>query len=520
MAFNDLNQWASAVGAVLPGYLATINCSQANFPVTCTIQLQWTENGVAVNAQQTQIGSLVHAELRPVRAAMSTLDRLQRRKPVRAARGFTFVEIMVAIALGLFLIGGLLTLVQAMRRTATNQSGMSQLQDNERMAMQLITDVVQSTGYYTNPLTNSAPAAFLVGTYGPASFTSAQALMGNYTAGVPDIITNRYQTAGTTVGDNAINCTGNANATPASFVNQITVNTATNYLTCTVWVNANPSITVSLVPGITGMSDSVRRGERRRRSQQFRGCLPDGRPGHRRQLLAASEIRAGDADVRKPDGGTAGPAGDRQLRPQYRGDVQDRGVDMITLRQRARARGMILVTALLMLVVVTILALAMFRSFGLDEKIAGNLREKQRALSAAETAEQYAEYWLTGGGGSANAPLINCTTPAPASAPTICTNPIASATQLPWLAGGNLVGVPYTPQVPSRHERANDSAARQLLLGAAILCPVAGHDGQRHDLSNRCAGLRRQPGHGGRSGIDLHRADRRQESGPSHSMSQ
>ena len=47
---------------------------------------------------------------------MSPLDRLQRRKPARAARGFTFVEIMVALALGLFLIGGLLTLVQAMRR--------------------------------------------------------------------------------------------------------------------------------------------------------------------------------------------------------------------------------------------------------------------------------------------------------------------------------------------------------------------------------------------------------------------
>jgi type IV pilus assembly protein PilW len=185
---------------------------------------------------------------------MSSLDRLQRRKPARAARGFTFVEIMVAIALGLFLIGGLLTLVQAMRRTATNQSGMSQLQDNERMAMQLITDVVQSTGYYTNPLINSATTSFLVGSYGPASFTSGQALLGNYTAGVPDIITNRYQTAGTTVGDNAINCTGNSFPTPASFVNQITVNTASNYLTCTVWVNANNPITVSLVPGITNMT--------------------------------------------------------------------------------------------------------------------------------------------------------------------------------------------------------------------------------------------------------------------------
>jgi type IV pilus assembly protein PilW len=185
---------------------------------------------------------------------MSPLDRLQRRKPARAARGFTFVEIMVAIALGLFLIGGLLTLVQAMRRTATNQSGMSQLQDNERMAMQLITDVVQSTGYYTSPLTNSAASAFLVGTYGPATFTTGQALLGNYTAGVPDIITNRYQTAGTLAGDNAINCTGNSFPTPAGFVNQITVNTATNYLTCTVWVNANNPITVSLVPGISSMS--------------------------------------------------------------------------------------------------------------------------------------------------------------------------------------------------------------------------------------------------------------------------
>jgi type IV pilus assembly protein PilV len=58
MAFNDLNQWASAVGSVLPGYLATINCSQANFPVTCTIQLQWTENGVAVSAQQMQMNTL------------------------------------------------------------------------------------------------------------------------------------------------------------------------------------------------------------------------------------------------------------------------------------------------------------------------------------------------------------------------------------------------------------------------------------------------------------------------------
>ena len=182
---------------------------------------------------------------------MSRLQRQRRRSAGRSARGFTFVEIMIAIALGLFLIGGLLTLVQAMRRTSTNQSGLSQLQDNERMAMQLITDVVQSTGYFTNPVINTAAGEFPAFTYGPAVFTYAgQAIVGN--VGAPDIITTRYETAGTNVGDNAINCTGNSSSLPAQWVNQITV--TNNYLTCTLWVNGAAQPFVALVPGITNMT--------------------------------------------------------------------------------------------------------------------------------------------------------------------------------------------------------------------------------------------------------------------------
>ncbi len=70
---------------------------------------------------------------------------------------------------------------------------------------------------------------------------------------------------------------------------------------------------------------------------------------------------------------------------------------MITVKSQ---RGMVLVTSLLLLLVVTMLAVSMFRSMGLDEKIAGNMRDKQRALNAAETAEQYAENWLSLGFGS------------------------------------------------------------------------------------------------------------------------
>jgi len=59
-----------------------------------------------------------------------------------------------------------------------------------------------------------------------------------------------------------------------------------------------------------------------------------------------------------------------------------------------RQRGIALVTSLLLLLIITILALSMFRSFGAQEKIAGNLREKDRALHAAVSAQQYAEWWL------------------------------------------------------------------------------------------------------------------------------
>ena len=178
------------------------------------------------------------------------------RVPARIARGFTFVEIMIAMLIGLFLIGGMLTLVQAMRRTFTSQSGLSVLQDNERMAMQLITDVVQSTGYYTTPFSNTAVASFPVAAYTDANFSSAgQALTGTGVFGVPDHdITSRYQTAG---GDNIINCTGNPSAIPATWVNQFSITIApdgTSYLTCNLWLNNNPTPTsVALIPGVTNM---------------------------------------------------------------------------------------------------------------------------------------------------------------------------------------------------------------------------------------------------------------------------
>jgi type IV pilus assembly protein PilX len=63
-------------------------------------------------------------------------------------------------------------------------------------------------------------------------------------------------------------------------------------------------------------------------------------------------------------------------------------------RTRFAQRGVVLISSLLLLIVVTIIALSLFRSFGVQEKIAGNMREKQRAVQAAESAETFAEMWL------------------------------------------------------------------------------------------------------------------------------
>ena len=59
MAAYDVQQWAAALQALLPGSLGTITCTTVTAtPVTCTIQIQWTESAVAANAQQTNINAL------------------------------------------------------------------------------------------------------------------------------------------------------------------------------------------------------------------------------------------------------------------------------------------------------------------------------------------------------------------------------------------------------------------------------------------------------------------------------
>ncbi len=126
---------------------------------------------------------------------------------------------------------------------------------------------------------------------------------------------------------------------------------------------------------------------------------------------------------------------------------------MSARKVRTGQSGMVLISAILLLLIITILAVSMFRSFGIQERIAGNVREKQRALHAAEAAQQYAEWWLSN---VANI-TITATCSSVINANTnqagieICSNTFPTALDnqspavIPWTISSNPVGVDYTP---------------------------------------------------------------------------
>lgn len=105
---------------------------------------------------------------------------------------------------------------------------------------------------------------------------------------------------------------------------------------------------------------------------------------------------------------------------------------MKTLSPRRRKAGFILPTGLMFLVLLSLLAAAMARNAGLQEVLAGNTREKQRAFEAAQTALQYGERWLALGAPGLGVPCSSAgDDPAPAALH-VCSNPLADAAALPW----------------------------------------------------------------------------------------
>ncbi|MFI4889778.1 MAG: PilW family protein [Steroidobacterales bacterium] len=178
----------------------------------------------------------------------------------RRERGMTLIEILVALAVTSFLLVGLFTIVQTMLLVSNNQNSLAQLQDNERLAMTRIGDVVQQTGYYTSQLTktpgSALPAAtFNVGTQ-TLTFAADQGVFGTHVASPApqDSITVRYN-AGPL--DSLVNCDGSTATVVGIIYNTFTID-ANGNLTCTISTTVAGVTTVgSPVILLAGMKDMV-----------------------------------------------------------------------------------------------------------------------------------------------------------------------------------------------------------------------------------------------------------------------
>lgn len=151
--------------------------------------------------------------------------------------GISLVELMVSMTVSLILLLALYLIFMTTKLSQQSESGLAQMQDDQRMAMTLISQMIQSAGYYSNRMNSGRESLF------PAIAASSQQLpfsAGQFISGTagntntPDVIGVRFQigTNESATNDGVVNCLGATD--PAVYSNVITVDTASLQLTCSI----------------------------------------------------------------------------------------------------------------------------------------------------------------------------------------------------------------------------------------------------------------------------------------------
>lgn len=154
----------------------------------------------------------------------------ERTNLVRATeRGFTVTEVMVAITISVFLLLGLFSILQQTRKTNTTTSGLSQLQDDERVAMTVMTDIIESAGYVPEA-NGSGQSNFIVDTTG--GFATQGQIVFARTSTIGERITTRFDLA---TNDTTLKCDGTQNTGVEQLYDEIfeiDTNGGVNQLVC------------------------------------------------------------------------------------------------------------------------------------------------------------------------------------------------------------------------------------------------------------------------------------------------
>jgi len=169
-----------------------------------------------------------------------------------AERGFTLVEVMVAITLSVFLLFGLFTILRQTRDANSATTGLSQLQDDERIAMTIMTDTIEEAGYVPEA-NGSGQSNFTTDT---TFATQGQIIVAGTGAGwVGEKLTMRYVLG---AGDSTLKCDGTTNSGAEQVYEeafQITTTAAgVNQLVCIPNAGSAAPTTVPLVNNVANLT--------------------------------------------------------------------------------------------------------------------------------------------------------------------------------------------------------------------------------------------------------------------------
>lgn len=169
-------------------------------------------------------------------------------------RGYSMIELSVALVIALFLLNGMFMILQNTRNTSANQSALAQLQDEERMAMTMVTDVVQLAGSHPSSDTVDVTAALHAS---PLFTVDGQSVFGapNATAAYGDTLSIRYQGDAT---NNVLDCGGSVigNGVVKEMTFQVDVNPNFNGTNPPSWLDCsiNGAQPIHLIPNVTSLA--------------------------------------------------------------------------------------------------------------------------------------------------------------------------------------------------------------------------------------------------------------------------
>jgi type IV pilus assembly protein PilW len=170
-------------------------------------------------------------------------------------RGFTLVELMVTVGIALFLLGGLVTIMQNVRQTSITQQRLAELQDAQRFALTVITDAVQAAGYFNDPTAFTTGSFPIAGAFGNGWVFAGSHVPGALDKVALDSLATRFQTF---EGHGPILCNGTdsgaVGAPAATHSIQFTVTAPAPGVPGQLWCSVDGAAALPLVNGVEAMA--------------------------------------------------------------------------------------------------------------------------------------------------------------------------------------------------------------------------------------------------------------------------